>query len=91
MPMLKKREDLTDLHDDNTDFALGLSDNFAGFVLIKEENEENIETKKEEVKKMDIDEETKYKVINEYNNIKKAKSFKEKAKYEKRIRELLKK
>ena len=65
--MLKKREDLTDLHEDN------------------------IESKIEEVKKMDIDEETKYKVINEYNNIKKAKSFKEKAKYEKRIRELLKK
>lgn len=92
MPMLKKREDLTDTKDNNTMFALGLSDNFGDMVLVADEDEQDdIDSKIKDVRNMDIDEETKMKVINEYNNLRNAKSFKEKIKYEKNIRNLLKK
>ena len=40
---------------------------------------------------MDLDDETKFKIINEYNNLRNAKSFKEKTKYERNIRALLRK
>ena len=40
---------------------------------------------------MDLDEETKIKVINEYNNLKNAKSPKESVKYKKIIKKLIKK
>ena len=92
MPMLKKREDLTDTKDNNTMFALGLSDIFGDIVLVADEDEQDdIDSKIKDVRNMDIDEETKMKVINEYNNLRNAKSFKEKIKYEKNIRNLLKK
>ena len=90
MAMLKKREDLTDTKDNNTMFALGLSDSFGDFLLIKEEEQDDIDLKIEEVKKMNLDAETESKVINEYNNLRNSKSFKEKAKYENNIRKLLK-
>lgn len=91
MAMLKKREDLTDTKDNNAMFALGLSDSFGDIFLIKEEKQDDIDSKIEEVKNMDLEEESKSKIINEYNSLRNAKSFKEKAKYEKNIRKLLKK
>ena len=89
--MLKKREDLTDSNDDNVLFALGLSNNFGDIVLINGDKEDNIDAKIEEVRQMDLDDETKFKIINEYNNLRNAKSFKEKTKYERNIRALLRK
>ena len=92
MPMLKKREDLTDTKDNNTMFALGLSDSFGDLILVNaDEKQDDIDLKIQEVRDMDLDDETKMKVINEYNNLRKAKSFKEEAKYKKNIRNLLKK
>ena len=92
MPMLKKREDLTDSKDNNAMFALGLSDQFENIFVVKDEEEqEDIDTKIAEVNKMDLDEETKIKIINEYNSLRNAKSFKEKTKYQKNIKNLLKK
>ena len=92
MPMLKKREDLTDFKDDQTNFALGLTDVFGDFLVVKEEKSySEIDKEIEKVKKMDLDEETKIKVINEYNNLKNAKSPKESVKYKKIINKLIKK
>jgi len=92
MPMLKKREDLTDFKDDQTNFALGLTDEFGDFLVVKEEKSySEIDKEIEKVKKMDIDEETKIKVINEYNNLKNAKSPKESVKYKKIIKKLIEK
>ena len=92
MPMLKKREDLTDFKDDQTNFALGLTDVFGDFLVVKEEKSySEIDKEIEKVKKMDLDEETKIKVINEYNNLKNAKSPKESEKNKKIIKKLIKK
>ena len=92
MPMLKKREDLTDFKDDQTNFALGLTDVFGDFLVVKEEKSySEIDKEIEKVKKMDLDEETKIKVINEYNNLKNDKSPKESVKYKKIIKKLIKK
>lgn len=91
MALLKKREDLTDSNDDNVLFALGLSNSFGDIVLINGDKEDNIDAKIEEVRQMDLDDETKFKIINEYNNLRNAKSFKEKTKYERNIRALLRK
>ena len=77
MALLKKREDLTDSNDDNVLFALGLSNSFGDIVLINGDKEDNIDAKIEEVRQMDLDDETKFKIINEYNNLRNAKSFKE--------------
>ena len=92
MAMLKKREDLTDRKDDNTLFALGLTDNFGDFFSIPTmEVEENIIPELENLDDLDLDEETRSKVINEYNSFKKSKSIKEQEKYRKNINELLRK
>ena len=91
MALLKKREDLTDSNDDNVLFALGLSNSFGDIVLKNGDKEDNIDAKIEEVRQMDLDDETKFKIINEYNNLRNAKSFKEKTKYERNIRALLRK
>ncbi len=91
MALLKKREDLTDSNDDNVLFALGLSNSFGDIVLMNGDKEDNIDAKIEEVRQMDLDDETKFKIINEYNNLRNAKSFKEKTKYERNIRALLRK
>ena len=91
MALLKKREDLTDSNDDNVLFALGLSNSFGDIVLMSGDKEDNIDAKIEEVRQMDLDDETKFKIINEYNNLRNAKSFKEKTKYERNIRALLRK
>ena len=91
MALLKKREDLTDSNDDNVLFALGLSNSFGDIVLINGDKEDNIDAKIEEVRQMNLDDETKFKIINEYNNLRNAKSFKEKTKYERNIRALLRK
>ena len=91
MALLKKREDLTDSNDDNVLFALGLSNSFGDIVLMNGDKEDNIDAKIEEVRQMDLDDETKFKIINEYNNLRNAKSFKEKTKYERNIRVLLRK
>ena len=91
MALLKKREDLTDSNDDNVLFALGLSNSFGDIVLMNGDKEDNIDAKIEEVRQMNLDDETKFKIINEYNNLRNAKSFKEKTKYERNIRALLRK
>ena len=91
MALLKKREDLTDSNDDNVLFALGLSNSFGDIVLMNGDKEDNIDATIEEVRQMDLDDETKFKIINEYNNLRNAKSFKEKTKYERNIRALLRK
>ena len=91
MALLKKREDLTDSNDYNVLFALGLSNSFGDIVLMNGDKEDNIDAKIEEVRQMDLDDETKFKIINEYNNLRNAKSFKEKTKYERNIRALLRK
>ena len=91
MALLKKREDLTDSNDDNVLFALGLSNSFGDIVLMNGDKEDNIDAKIEEVRQMDLDDETKFKIINEYNNLRNAKSSKEKTKYERNIRALLRK
>ena len=91
MALLKKREDLTDSNDDNVLFALGLSNSFGDIVLMNGDKEDNIDAKIEEVRQMDLDDETKFKIINEYNNLRNAKSFKDKTKYERNIRALLRK
>ena len=91
MAMLKKREDLTDTKDDNTLFALGLSDNFGDFFSIPTmEVKENILPELENIENLDLDEETKNKVLNEYSSYKKSKSIKEQEKYKRKIQELLK-
>ncbi len=90
MPMLKKREDLTESKDNNTMFALGLSDDFGGFFSLNNEENTNKLDYVEDIDNLELDEETKYKVLNEYNNYKNSKSIKEKEKYKKRIDLLLK-
>ncbi len=91
MAMLKKREDLTDTKDDNTLFALGLSDNFGDFFSIPTmEVKEKILPELENIENLDLDEETKNKVLNEYSSYKKSKSIKEQEKYKRKIQELLK-
>ena len=85
MPMLKKREDLTDSKDNNAMFALGLSDEFGGFFSLSNNEDNNILDYIEDIDSLELDEETKYKVLNEYNNYKNSKSIKEKEKYKKRI------
>ena len=91
MAMLKKREDLTDRKDDNTLFALGLTDNFGGFFSIPTlEVQDNTLPEVENIDELDLDEETKSKVLNEYSSYKKSKSIKEQEKYKRRIQELLK-
>ncbi len=91
MGMLKKREDLTDTKDDNTLFALGLSDNFGDFFSIPTlEVKESIIPELENINELDLDEETKNKVLNEYSSYKKSKSIKEQEKYKRKIQELLK-
>ena len=89
MPMLKKREDLTDSKDNNTMFALGLSDDFGDFFSISNISNNNIIEEFENIDSLNLEEETKYKVLNEYNNYKKSKSEVEKEKYRKRINKLL--
>lgn len=50
--MLKKREDLTDFKDDQTNFALGLTDEFGDFLVVKEEKSySEIDKEIEKVKK----------------------------------------
>ena len=92
MAMLKKREDLTDRKDDNTLFALGLTDNFGDFFSVPSmEVKENIIPELENIDELDLDDETRFKVLNEYNNYKKSKSIKEQEKYKRKINELLRK
>ena len=91
MAMLKKREDLTDTKDDNTLFALGLTDDFGDFFSIPTlEVENNTIEEIENIDELDLDEETKNKILNEYSSYKKSKSIKEQEKYKKRIEILLK-
>ena len=89
MPMLKKREDLTESKDNNTMFALGLSDDFGDIFSISKLDNNNIISELEDIDKLELEEETKFKVLNEYNNYKKSKSEFEKMKYKKRIDKLL--
>ena len=91
MAMFKKREEFTENNDNNTMFAMGLTDSFGDLLLVTEEETDDIDAKIEEVMKMDLAKETKYKIINEYNNLRKARSFREKIRYENNIKKLLKK
>jgi len=89
MPMLKKREDLTDSKDNNTMFALGLSNDFGDFFSLSKDEDENKLDYLENIDNLQLDDETKYKVLNEYNNYKNSKSMKEREKYKKKIDFLL--
>lgn len=91
MPMLKKREDLTEDKNNETLFALGLSNDFGDLISVPIEIETNNTIEElEHIDDLNLEEETKNKVLNEYSNYKKSKSIKEQEKYKKRIKELLK-
>ena len=91
MPMLKKREDLTEDKNNETLFALGLSNDFGDLISVPIEIETNNNIEElENIEDLNLEEETKDKLLNEYNNYKQSKSIKEQEKYKKRIKELLK-